>query len=314
MFKHKIQPFGKYHQHRLENALTGDKFSFVPGFGACLLDITFGGNQILDAYKTPEEMEINRWAKNTLLFPFPNRLKDGLFEWQSETYSFFLNDPGSGNALHGFGMDKPFVVDRVEVSETTATVVSVYDYPGNLYSFPFPFRFSFTMRLALPNIFEGLMMVENTGKAALPMGMGWHPYFRLGERIDDYYFKMPECRMIGVDERMIPTGKRYEYDEFKEPAKLGITVLDNCFALEEQEGRAEVTLEGENGIIHYWQETGAGKFNFMQVFTPPHRESLGIEPMSCNIDAFNNRQGLMVLEPEDSMQAEFGLLFEKMKR
>jgi len=40
------------------------------------------------------------------------------------------------------------------------------------------------------------------------------------------------------------------------------------------------------------------QFPFFQVFTPPHRESVALEPMSCNVDAFNNKQGLVSLAPD----------------
>ncbi|MCB0643138.1 MAG: hypothetical protein KDC44_15925, partial [Phaeodactylibacter sp.] len=50
-----------------------------------------------------------------------------------------------------------------------------------------------------------------------------------------------------------------------------------------------------------------GKYNFLQVFTPDHRQSIAIEPMTCNVDAFNNREGLIVLKPGEAHAASFGL-------
>ena len=55
----------------------------------------------------------------------------------------------------------------------------------------------------------------------------------------------------------------------------------------------------------YWQE--ADKFPYVQLFTPPSRKSLAIEPMTCNIDAFNNKEGLWYLEIGEKRTMEFGI-------
>ena len=39
-----------------------------------------------------------------------------------------------------------------------------------------------------------------------------------------------------------------------------------------------------------------GKEAFLQVYTPEHRKSIAIEPMTCVTDAFNNGIGLEVLD------------------
>ena len=56
-----------------------------------------------------------------------------------------------------------------------------------------------------------------------------------------------------------------------------------------------------------WQETGKYKYNFLQVYTPPHRKSIAIEPMTCAPDAFNNKDGLIVLGPFESFYAVCGI-------
>lgn len=57
-----------------------------------------------------------------------------------------------------------------------------------------------------------------------------------------------------------------------------------------------MVLEGSDGAIEV--SAPIRQFPFFQVFTPPHRESIALEPMSCNVDAFNNGQGLVSLEPD----------------
>ena len=157
------------------------------------------------------------------------------------------------------------------------------------------------------------MSVENLGENTIPMGFGWHPYFSLSEKVDDCELTLPPLEMIGVDQRMIPTGKRYAFDEFLTPSPIGVSVLDNCFVRKanEKEDRLKIRLSGSKGTIDYWQETGPGKFSYVQFFTPPTRTSIAIEPMTCNVDAFNNQNGLIDLPIGAVVEASCGFKFTK---
>ena len=59
--------------------------------------------------------------------------------------------------------------------------------------------------------------------------------------------------------------------------------------------------------IVLWQETGKRKYNYLQIFTHPSRMSIAIEPMTCNIDAFNNKEGLITLKSDESFKACYGI-------
>ena len=49
-------------------------------------------------------------------------------------------------------------------------------------------------------------------------------------------------------------------------------------------------------------------FPYFQVFTPPHRSSVALEPMSCTVDAFNNGGGLVRLMPGATWGASMELV------
>ena len=68
----------------------------------------------------------------------------------------------------------------------------------------------------------------------------------------------------------------------------------------------EVILANEEGKLTYWQEAGTGKYNFIQIFTPPHRNCIALEPMTSNIDTFNNKDGLVILQSGESLGGKFG--------
>jgi aldose 1-epimerase len=161
------------------------------------------------------------------------------------------------------------------------------------------------------NEFYVEMAFTNHDSTAIPVGLGWHPYFVMSENVADTSLKMPKSVQILIDERMLPTGEKQAYSAFDTLTKIGDTKLDNGFFITETGKKASVILESERGKLHYWQELGEKKWNFLQVFTPPHRKSIAIEPMTCNIDAFNNKDGLIMLEPKASFIGSFGVHFSK---
>lgn len=309
MFTHTKEPFGKWEKHVFQDETSGIAMELVPEEGACLLDLRFDGQSVLDGYRSPEELDINRWAKSNFLFPFPNRLNEGSYDWEGQIYQFEINDTLTNNALHGFGNQMPFELTYVELREKFCLITCTHENEGLHPAYPFPFRFEVQFRLQSDKQFDVRMSLTNLGQQTIPAGFGWHPYFTLGPSADACRLQLPSCELIGIDGRMIPTGKTYTYEEFAEGKNIGITVLDNCFTF--KQGPIEWTLEGEAGTLAFRQDHGNGKFNYLQLFTPPERKSIAIEPMSCNIDAFNNGDGLIVLFPRQTANARFGLRYAK---
>lgn len=309
MYRHLIEPFGKYEKHSLISPDGGNQLDFVPAHGACVLDLVFEGMSVLDGYQTPQELDSNRWSKNVVLFPFPNRLKDGQFTWRGKTYQWPINDAHTGNALHGFGANKPMQIKQLDLNTESATVTCEYVSDGMREAYPFSFSFAIKFTLDQRNQLNVEISVQNLSTAEIPIGFGWHPYFQMDNTIDQVELQVPPVKLIGVDRRMIPNGKRYEYDEFVNGKLIGDTVLDNCFALSDDRIETSVYLRGSRGQLRYWQETGPGKFNYLQIFTPPYRTSIALEPMTCNVDALNNGDGLIVLAPEETTRARFGVKY-----
>lgn len=306
MYKIEIIPFGKFTKYTLYNSQTQHRFSLVPDCGACVLDIQFAGKAVLDGYATSEELEINKWGKNVLLYPFPNRLRDGQYHWQGQTFQFPINDSNTGNALHGLGMQQPMQVQNSELTADFAEITCSYRSMGEYEAYPFLFEFSVTFRIENTSRFTVEMRLYNQDQRAIPVGMGWHPYFKLTENVADSELQITDCERIEINERMLPTGKRKAFTDFTRLRSIADFDLDNCFALTTKKERFEVLLESASQRLTCWQETGTGKFQFIQLFIPPKRQSIAIEPMTCNVDAFNNGEGLIILRPGETAQANFG--------
>lgn len=218
----------------------------------------------------------------------------------------------TGNAIHGLGIERLMRVDEVRTEATLASITCSFQDDGTHPAYPFPHTFSVTFRMEELNRFDMEMRFLNEGVAEIPVGFGWHPYFQLSEKVDDLNLTLPLCEWIAFDERMLPTGDRQPYDEFARPTPLGDVSLDDCFAMPKEEGKIFVTLQGERGTLNYWQETGLDKFNFLQLFIPKSRKSIGVEPMTCITDGFNSGEGLIVLAPGEVAQARAGVTLSEL--
>lgn len=306
MYQITSSPFGKYTMYRLFNPDSKNEFTLVPERGACVIDIQFGGDKILDGCSTPEEVDFNDWGKSALLFPFPNRLENGQFIWQDKVYQFPINDATTGNALHGFLRDCAMQVIDNQCNKNQASITCGYRYDGeNFAYYPFPFDLKITYTISDEHGFTTFVEVQNTGYAALPMSFGWHPYFKIAPTIKDVQLKLPEVEMVGINARMLPTGKRYKDKRFSKLTPIGVMALDNCFALTDKSiEHHEIILKSPTTTLLYWQDNS---FPFVQLFTPSGRDSIAIEPMSGNVNALNNGEGLIVLENGEQWQGEFGV-------
>lgn len=282
--------FGPYTIYRVEHPVTKNGFSVVPEIGGTLIDLWFNGQSVLDGYATPEELTEAKWGKSAILFPFPNRLLDGQYTWDGKTYQFPINNAATGNAIHGFSRHLPFQIADTQMDADSGSCTIVQDYDGHLAYYPFPCRLSVRFSINNNNELATTVTVENLHTSAIPFGFGWHPYFRLTEAVGDTVLTLPACDKIDIDARMIPTGAREPYAAFDSAARLGDTVLDNCFYFEKD---IVAVLEGSGR--RFSMEVPAAQFPYFQVFTPPQRASVAFEPMTCNVDALNNGDGLEVL-------------------
>ena len=293
MYELDITPFGEWRRYDIHNPANGNGFSLVPGKGATLLDLRFGGRQVLDGYSSPEELTIGKWGKSAVLFPFPNRLRDGRYNWQQQDYQFPINNADTGNAIHGIARAESFEVVRVELTTESAEVECRLEYAGTHPGYPFPCTLDLTFSMSNRRDFNVAFFLKNHHSQAIPAGFGWHPYFRLCEQADAHLLHLPECEKVAIDERMIPTGEKTDFDEFVHDRQLDDTRLDNCFKVKKPGSLYRLGLAGSGGRLSV--VASASSFPFFQVFTPPHRESIALEPMTCNVDAFNNGEGLVTV-------------------
>ena len=310
MYHHITEAFGDYLKHTLVDSKGGNSISLIPECGALLISCVMDGTELLDGYRNPSELEELAYGKSLLLFPFPNRLDSGSYWLDGKNYQFPVNDPHTGNAIHGLGFRTPFKIHALQVENDYASITCSHDYNGRNPAFPFPFciKVKFTINATELNV---QLTMENTGIGSIPAGLGWHPYFFISENMRNCTLQMPELERIEIDDRMIPTGNREKIITFTNPVPLANVRLDNCFFIVNQQKPFVAVLDAPSGKLTYTQETGPDKFNYVQIFTPDHKRSIALEPMTCNINAFNNGEGLKILQPGEQFGGQCSIRFAK---
>jgi len=314
MFKQRTELFGPLEQVTFFNDSSGDMISFLPSYGACINRLVLKQNDILDGLRDLEMLQHRHGFRTAWLFPWANRVRNGKYTFQGKSHQLPVNESRRNNALHGFAFKQKFLLEDVGLSEKIATAHLSWQYDGHFPGYPYPFDLDLFYEFTVNEGLRASYSIKNQGQFDMPFVSGWHPYFRFAEGMaDDWYLQLHRMNhRHQVDKQMIPTGQTEQYDHFEQLRLVGNTQFDHCFEVEAREGRVEAILANSayNSKLHLWQETGHHKYNFLQVYIPPHRKTLALEPMSSNVNAFNNGDELIVLGPGESNEASFGLWLE----
>ncbi len=139
----------------------------------------------------------------------------------------------------------------------------------------------------------------------MPIGIGWHPYFKTGASVEALELRLPQVQELEVDGKLIPTGNTDDITKWMSPKSLSGVEFDTGFKfvtedrqiiLSDPEKKLEIKIICFEG------------YQYVQVFIPPWRTSIAIEPMTCAANAFNNKLGLEVLNPGESQQSIFEIV------
>jgi aldose 1-epimerase len=235
------------------------------------------------------------------LVPWSNRIRAGRFTFGGRSVALTPNL--RGHAIHGLGCRTSWTVTDRSPSDA---ILEHRHAPGE-----WPWRYRATQRITVTA--DGLdvdMVVTNESETAMPVGLGWHPYFpRTAETT-------LHARVTGLwltDAEILPT-VRVAPPPDRDP-RLGLAVdrvaLDNVFVGWDQEA------------VIAWPEraarlrmTARGPLTTLVVYTPPGEAFFCAEPVSHITEAFNlaaaGRQdtGILGLAPGESARAAMTLVPE----
>jgi aldose 1-epimerase len=263
----------------------GATAEIAPAFGCNCF--SFGAEQpILEPVAFAEFRQRPTSYGIPILFPFPNRIRDGRFTFQGRTFE--LNPP-----RHGFVRDKAWqVLDHGASDERGAWLTAGFDARDHaaqiLAQFPFPFRLEVTYRLKDATL-EMETIARNDDTAEMPAGFGIHPYFR---KPAHGTLTVPAGKRWELADSL-PTGRLLDvagaYD-LRAQAELNGLLLDDIYTnvTAEADGQTRCYLMDADAGRETVVEFDAARFPHVVVYTPPApRQAICVEPNTCPTDAFN---------------------------
>ncbi|MBC7922734.1 MAG: hypothetical protein H7Z75_16770 [Ferruginibacter sp.] len=298
---------------RLQPQTGGASMVVAPAGGGrvCELILPLNGisHAIIDGFGEDEAIDGDRRYKSAPLIPFPNRVNRGQYTFGGTTHQLPINEPRQGHAIHGLLYDCLMTVENAQITDHLAQIQLAYSYVGQAEGYPFPFDLELNYGISGQDGFSCSTTVRNTGSTDLPLGVGWHPYLNLPGGISKWTLQLPHCQIYTLDDLSIPTGSKRDYPDFSAPTQLADVYLNGCFALTWAALQTEIVFgspDNDRQVV-FWMESGPDQYRYFQLFTPPDRMSIAVEPMSCCVDAFTNQNGLIRLEPGDTFEAMYGL-------
>jgi aldose 1-epimerase len=312
----------KHHHHskadelvrsvRLINFESGEVATIMPNLGATVLELVLRSDKklhsILEAPGSLREIIANEHYHGSKLIPFPGRIPDGKYHFAGKTFNLKRNSRDRASSMHGFVCKMPFRIVRTSVNNRRATVVLQFIHNGETKGYPFKFSVRLTYTLSRSS-FTCATLIRNLDRRSIPVGDGWHPYYRTSSKIGRLRMTLPPHAVVELSQEKIPTGR------IMPPTRMAVTFplsqkkLDSVFDLGEKRRIVITTLADPRKRLELrlWQEAGAGKYRYLVVYRPASGTSVAVEPWTCAPNAANNNLGLIVLKPRGTFRASYGV-------
>lgn len=299
-----------YEALELENS-AGNRMVIIPELGGTVHEIQLAGpggrlHQLLRS-DSEKELTANQGFRGRFMFPFCGRVRNGNYNWQNQALQLPRNS--NGNALHGFiyrqAMQR-LAAGNTSLTETkpaahkSSTACSLYFEQTKKMEAGYPFDLALRLDFWLQDSVACIKMTaKNTGTVSAPLSLGWHPYFRLDAPYAEWRLENPAAEYIPMGEDLFPCAAAQTvadtvYD-FRAKPILGTRFLDGPLC---GPGAAHTVLSAESADYRISVESETTLFGYTQLYTPPLRDSIAIEPVSAVSGAFSGEgPGLLILEP-----------------
>lgn len=253
----------------------------------------------IDVIQHPKQSDYLHNFASAILFPFTNRIENGVYNFNGKTYTLECNKAGENNAIHGLVHDKCFALIESEHTLDYAKVLMRYVENEPISGFPFKYQIDITYTLFAHQFLIDIS-VKNCDTSSFPFALGWHPYFVTSDVFKSKIKFLPKQHIINnanfVPERLesFVENELYFNDGF----------YDDCYELKD----AKVSFETPEYQIKIESSSVS---NYLQVYTNAIEKHLvAIEPMTAPANCFNNGIDVQLLQPNESYQLTWKLNFE----
>lgn len=277
-----------------------DFYSIIyPNLGASIQKLRSHSIEIIDGIEN-SDAGLNRYKNSynsSFLFPFPGRVPKGKYSFNNVDYVLDCNETDANNSLHGHIHNKIFSFQPQKISEKKAIVKFTYSDTG-ASGFPFSYHIEITYTFIHKKLIIEFT-VSNNSNTEFPFGIGWHPYFKTTDLSKSLLGFQSEHQFL-LNENLVP--ERKIPINYTTPLLVKEALLDDCFIIK----KSEVSFKTQE--YHMKLDFSSKPSNsFLQVYTPPSRSGIAIEPMTCVGNCFNNKIGLQILEPNNTYNWQINL-------
>jgi aldose 1-epimerase len=272
--------------------------ALVTECGAGLRVLEKDGRPLVLGYAEEEQAPAGR---GQLLAPWPNRIRDGAYDFEGRHQQLPLSEPSRGNASHGLVRWASWTLEE-HTAQSVSQVYRLMSQSG--------YPWTVDLHVIYDVSAEGLTVTftaTNLSSEPAPYALGAHPYLVAGlGLVDGWELTLPAATRLVTDDRMIPTGREDVRDtplDFRAPRLIGATQLDTAFTdlTREPSGHVEVVLrdaEADQGSV-LWMDA---KHSWVQLFTGDTlsvdaRAAVAVEPMTAPPNAFVTGEDVVVLAP-----------------
>jgi aldose 1-epimerase len=277
----------------------GDQRAVVSEVGATLRTFVQGGVPVVEGFAADERCQGGR---GQVLFPWPNRLGEGEWEFSGRRARASIEDSTERTAHHGLVRWRPFTVDSFNQNRC---VLSMVLHPSPAY----PFLVSLEVAYHLGSL--GLTVtstITNRDEVPIPVGLGFHPYLAVTTpTIEGAELEVPANAFLSVNDRRLPTGEILPVShgalDFRVAKSISGHELDATYTelRRDDSGLATTVLTDANGGV---VELSVDRtFPYLQVYTGDRlekgrrRTAVAVEPMTCPPEALRSGKDVVVLEP-----------------
>jgi len=285
----------------LTDTNSGTQVEIIPAHSALLhaFKIPYNGEllNIIDSYSNLHDYQTNlpEYFKSAKLSPFACRIPASKYQWQEKEYTL------TKSAIHGLLYDVPFDVILQEVDKNSATLTLYHTYKGEDAGYPFPYRCEVQYSLQPGSQLNITTTISNLSLADIPLMDGWHPYFSTGTPVDELELQFASTQIVEFNAQLVPTGKVLPYNTFEKLTTLAGKSLDNSFMLDFTQQAPLCLLRDPQKQVDITFYPGTC-YPILQIYIPPHRNSIAIEHLTGAPNAFNNGMGLLTLPAAETKE------------
>ena len=245
-----------------------------------------------------------------IMAPWSNRIRDGRFSWNDEIYSLKYPEKHS---RHGDVRERKW---RIEAKSENDIVLALESDSFADFNFPFPIELRIDYRLS-ENSFSTSLSITNRSQQDIPLGAGFHPYFRRSllendvEEVELQFNVGGEYPYSG--ELPLPEGPPVKPPQERDFSELKPLVegIDHCFS--SWSGRAQMRWPQSRVAAEMISSETA---RHLILYSPPGSKYFALEPATMATDGFNllaqgqSDTGVAVTAPGEEFLADYRLRIE----